>query len=118
MSDLIDEVNNELCNLSVWFKSNKLSLNINKTNYMVFKNRYSNRNYNDLDIYIDGVKLSRVSCTKFLGVIDDDSLTWTNHTSNVVNILSKYCGILYRLKDVLPSETLLSLYTIRWFYHI
>ncbi len=110
LSDLIDEVNNELCNLSVWFKSNKLSLNINKTNYMVFKNRYSNRNYNDLDIYIDGVKLSRVSCTKFLGVIVDDSLTWTNHTSNVVNIMSKYCGILYRLKDVLPSETLLSLY--------
>ncbi len=55
-------------------------------------------------------KLSRVSCTKFLGVIVDDSLTWTNHTSNVANTLSKYCGIMYRLKNVLPSEALLSLY--------
>ena len=54
-----------------------MSININKTNYnMVFKNRYSNRAYNDLDIHVDDVKLSRVSCTKFLGVIVDDSLTW------------------------------------------
>jgi len=110
LDDLITNVNSELCNISMWFKSNKLSLNIGKTNYMIFKNRFSNRVYNDLNICIDGVTISKVSHTKFLGVILNDSLSWANHTSYVSNIVSKYCGILYRLKELLPCETLFSLY--------
>ena len=109
LSDLITIVNQELSNLSVWFKANKLSLNIDKTNYMIFKYRHSNRMYDDLNICIDGRKISKVSHTKFLGVLLDESLTWSNHTSNIVNILSKYCGILYRLREVLPSKALFSL---------
>ena len=118
LSDLITTVNQELSNLSVWFKANKLSLNIDKTNYMIFKNRHSNRIYDDLNICIDGRKISRVSHTKFLGVLLDESLTWSNHTSNIVNILSKYCGILYRLREVLPSKTLFSLYNTLLFPHL
>ena len=58
-----------------WFKVNKLSLNIDKTNYMIFKNRHSNRNYKDIHIFIDNSELSKVSHTKFLGVIIHESLT-------------------------------------------
>ena len=118
LSDLITIVNQELSNLSVWFKANKLSLNIDKTNYMIFKNRHSNRIYDDLNICIDGRKISKVSHTKFLGVLLDESLTWSNHTSNIVNILSKYCGILYRLREVLPSKALFSLYNTLVFPHL
>ena len=57
LSDLITIVNQELSNLSVWFKANKLSLNIDKTYYMIFKNRHSNRIYDDLNICIDGRKI-------------------------------------------------------------
>ena len=118
LNDLTTIVNHELDNLSVWFKANKLSLNIRKTNYIIFKNRHSNRVYDDVDIRIDGINISRVSHTKFLGVIFDESLTWSYHTSNVVNIVSKYCGILYRLKHVLPSNTLFSLYNTLVFPHL
>ena len=118
LPDLITTVNRELDNMSLWFKANKLSLNIDKTNYIIFKNRHSNRVYNDLNICIDGIEISRVSYTKFLGVLLDDSLTWSKHTSNVVNILSKYCGIMYRLKDILPSNTLFSLYNTLMFPHL
>ena len=110
LNDLITNVNNELYNISTWFKVNKLSLNIDKTNYMIFKNRHSNRVYNDLNICIDGIKISKVTFTKFLGVIIDDSLTWSNHTTHVLNIISKYSGILFRLKDILSGNTLFSLY--------
>ena len=118
LNDLITIVNHELDNLSVWFKANKLSLNIRKTNYIIFKNRHSNRVYNDIDICIDGINIFRVSRTKFLRVIFDESLTWSNHISNVVNIVSKYSGILYRLKRVLPSDTLFSLYNTLVFPHL
>ena len=35
-----------------------------------------------------------------------------------MNIVSKYCGILYRLKRVLPSDTLFSLYNTLIFPHL
>ena len=40
---LINSVNNELQKISSWFKANKLSLNVNKTNFMFFKNRHNTR---------------------------------------------------------------------------
>ena len=110
LQDLITSVNAELSNISTWFKANKLSLNVSKTNYIMFKNRHSNRQYNNIHIFIDGVELNKVSYTKFLGVIVDESLTWYNHNSYVSNVVSKYSGILYRLKRVLPCSTLFSLY--------
>jgi len=107
---LVRSINNELSNLSLWFKVNKLSLNINKTNYIIFKNRHSNRTYNNVHIFIDGVELTKVSYSKFLGVHIDESLTWHEHNSYVTNIVSKYSGILFRLKHILPLKTLFSLY--------
>ncbi len=108
--ELLRIVNDELKNISIWFKANKLSLNIKKTNYIIFKNRHSNRVYNDSHIYIDGIELAKVSHTKFLGVIIDECLTWNDHTSYVTNIVSKYSGILFRLKKLISCKTLFSLY--------
>ena len=43
LDQLISSIDIELSNLSLWFEVNKLSLNVSKTNYMIFKNRHSNR---------------------------------------------------------------------------
>ena len=49
--------NNELKQMSQWFKVNKLSLNTNKTNYMCFHNKpYQD----DCKLKIDGLEVSRV----------------------------------------------------------
>ena len=36
LESLIQSVNSELCLLNIWLKANKLSLNVNKTYYLVF----------------------------------------------------------------------------------
>ena len=77
---------------------------------MIFKNRHSNRVYDNTHIFIDGTELTKVSHTKFLGVFIDESFTWEKHNSYVTNIVSKYSGILFRLKQLLPCTTLFSLY--------
>ena len=118
LNQLILRVNIELDNISKWFKVNKLSLNTDKSNYMIFKNRYNNRTYDDLNIVIDGNQISRVHDTKFLGVIVDDCLTWNKHTTNVANLVSKYSGILYRLKTFLHVGILFSLYKTLVLPHI
>ena len=118
LNQLIYRANNELDIISTWFKVNKLCLNTEKSNYMIFKNRFSNRTYDDLDIVIDGNRILRVRSTKFLGVTVDDCLTWNNHTINVANLVSKYSGILFRLKKFLHVDTLISLYKTLVLPHI
>ena len=107
---LIHVINQELACISNWLKANRLSLNINKSKYMIFKNKYSNRTYHDPVINIDNTTISKVACIKFLGVNLDESLTWKQHTTYIKNIVSKYSGILFRLKNMLPYSTLYSLY--------
>ena len=108
---LIHSINNELGHVSTWFKANKLSLNINKTNFMLFKNKHDNRHIPAFNITIDNsTDIVRVPHTKFLGIILDECLTWKQHTTYIANIVSKYTDILYRLKGILPSTTLFTLY--------
>ena len=64
---LYDRMNDDLRQLSNWFKVNKLSLDIGKTNYILFscKNKtIDEENY----LQIDNVNIHRVNTTQFLGI--------------------------------------------------
>ena len=103
-------INNELKKISNWFKLNKLSLNIKKTNFMIFKNKYSNKPNNKIQIKIDDTEIAQVDTTKFLGLLIDHDLSWTSHTQHVTKIVSKYNGIIRRVKPFLPLDSLVTLY--------
>ena len=53
----------------------KLSLNIKKTNYIIFKSKQKVINYK-LNIKLDNIEIKQVSFIKFLGVIINENLTW------------------------------------------
>lgn len=99
---------NELNIFCDWFSANKLSLNIKKTNYIIFDNN-TTRNW-EKDIIIDGTIVKRVTTTKFLGVHIDSGLTWRDHISAISKKISVNVGILSKLKHSLPSNILLILY--------
>ena len=81
-------LNNELKQMSRGFKVNKLSLNINKTNYMCSINKL--QPYLDSrKLKIDGLEVSRVQVNKFLGVLVDEKLSWSNHINAVCKNVSK-----------------------------
>merc|ERR1719239_852182 len=65
LKSLCKTVSIELDKLNVWFAVNKLSLNVSKTNFILFGNRIHNE---DVDITINNVNIDRVYVTKFLGV--------------------------------------------------
>ena len=83
-----------------------MSLNVSKTNYMVFGNRRINC---DLDIQIHDDQITRVSKTKFLGVLIDEKLTWKDKINNVKTNLSRITGVMYRASHVLRTTSLLTL---------
>ena len=111
-------INNELQKLSVWFRVNKLSLNLDKTNYILFGKRKVSPNFS---IEIDNQSINRFLSTKFVGVQIDSELNWKNHIHFICNKLSKGIGILYKASFMLDTSSLLLLYNlliiIRHFRH-
>ena len=71
------EAQQELLNLSEWMRINKLSPNPAKTEYMIIGH---SRKLNKLDVSnlltINGTEIKRVTKTKSLGVVVDESLSW------------------------------------------
>ena len=111
LTELNVNINNELELLSRWFKLNKLSLNVKKTNYMHFctKKRTKSTESN-LCINMEGVKIQEVNTTKFLGVVINNTLTWNDHIAMVRSKIAKNIGIITYIRSFVPLDVLLSLY--------
>ena len=107
-SDLIKTLNEELAKLNIWLNANKLTINIAKSHYMVFHR--GRRKSNICNPILNNVSLERVQCTKFLGIIIDDGLKWTNHISYIKNKIAKGFGIILRARKFFNKKTLLNLY--------
>ena len=87
-------VNRELRKLSDWFIVNKLSLNLTKTKFMIFKPRQKTR-HPDVQLTLKNRSIEQqVNETVFLGVILDETLSWKSHISHVANKISKSIGII------------------------
>ena len=54
--------------------------------------------------------LDRMSSVTFLGVVLDESLKFKLHIAHISTKISKSIGILYKLRNILPFQTLKSLY--------
>ena len=105
---LVNEINVELVKILTWVRVNKLSLNIEKTNFMLFTPKGFSR---DMDyISIDGHRIEEVRQTKFLGVILDNKLNWHAHCDYICSKMSKGIGIIIKARKVFNEATLLSLY--------
>ena len=102
-------VNRELRKLSDWFIVNKLSLNLTKTKFMIFKPRQKTR-HPDVQLTLKNRSIEQVNETVFLGVILDETLSWKSHISHVANKISKSIGIIFRSSFYLFDISLRILY--------
>ena len=96
LSTLNNIMNNGLSKLNTWFKSNKLSLNLKKTNYMLLGTRNkTNQSKDKFKLSIDDTEVKEVSTFKFLGITVDQNLTWKNHVDDLAKKCSRSIGILH-----------------------
>ena len=91
-----------------WLNCNKLMLNVNKTKLMFFQN-HSVRNILP-PFQLNNQTIAQVEQAKFLGVQIDCNLNWKFHIDCVCSKLSKTCGILYKIRNQLTKDTLISIY--------
>ena len=92
---LNDTLNRELNNLSTWFTANRLSLNLSKTNFMVFKPRQKKQLF-EFYVCINEQPIPRACETMFLGVFVDDNLSSKSQISLLASKLSKSIGIIHK----------------------
>lgn len=115
LDSIIHRANVELENIDKWLCCNRLSLNLNKTNFMIFSNKNSS-NCNPL--IIRNTVIQPVSHTKFLGIILDDKINFKQHLSSLRNKLARGCGIMYRMSSFMPPSVLRELYFTLIYPHI
>src|SRR5688572_30251381 len=110
---LVNTMNAELKLVGEWFKVNKLSLNLAKTNFILFfcSKRKIELNLDcNMTITIANQSITRVSSSKFLGVHIDEQLTWKEHITDISKKISKNIGIISRVRHLLPRYILVNLY--------
>jgi len=101
-------VNLELCKIDHWLRANKLSLNYNKTNFMLLTSR--KHNPASFKITINNHTISPEDNLKYLGILLDNKLSWKPHVQKVKTQLSRACGIIPKLKHYTSPPVLKVVY--------
>ena len=118
-------INEELSKVLEWLKINKLSLNKNKSKYMLF--HMPKKEIQIITLKIDNTNIDKVEEFNFLGLTIDTHLKWKKHTDKISNKCSKIygsnkcskiTGILNRLKYGFPQEIKCLLYNTLILPHI
>ena len=109
----IDEIegilNEELKNVSNWLIANKLSLNVGKSNVLVFRSKNSNSE-KILNLEINNTPLEEKIYAKYLGIYIDHKLTWQYQTQHIYSKLIQGNAILAKLRHYVPEKVMKNLY--------
>ena len=108
-------VNHELIKLYHWLTANKLSLNVKKSNFVIFHSHQKRLDYQvDLKIFDNHSNtfssLEHKNYVKYLGVLIDSGLTWKDHIDYVASKISKSIGIIAKLRHFVPRSTTSDIY--------
>ena len=109
MHELETTVNSELAQVQEWLTLNQLTLNIKKTNFIIFKS-HKKRLRRDLRLTLNGTVLQRVEDSKFLGIVIDQHLTWKNHIDYITKKILRITGLLCRIRFYVNQTHLKMLY--------
>ena len=101
-------IESELSAIQEWFNANKLTLNVEKSSYLLYHTR--NQPIPNFKIALNGVEIPRTSCAKFLGVWLDDKLKWNTHVNKLISKLKCGIGMMGRSKNLLSTKAKKLLY--------
>jgi len=130
LDELFNFCNQELKKLSDWFSANRISVNVKKCKYFIFHNKGKKINADNLKLSLnigDGTAannseityLDRIaSCSsdkelrtyKYLGVLLDENLSFTQHIDYICKKLSRGLFCLKRIKSLVTEKDLKTIY--------
>ena len=104
-------INSELNKIADWLAMNKLSLNVQKTKFMIFHYRQRVITENDIPcLMINNTLIEQVTEFNFLGLTVNEYMNWNSHTQKIANKISRTLGVMNRLKQYLPISAMKLMY--------
>ena len=88
-----------------WLRDNSLFLNKSKTECVLFGTASRLSTVTNFSIYVSASLTERVSEFKYLGVVLDESLSWTAHVKYVLGKAGKRVGMLGRIRTNVTINT-------------
>ena len=87
-------INTELAHVETWLNTNKLSLNISKSNFVLIHPPQEKVN-DPIKLYVNNTLLEEKNHVKYLDIIMDNNLYWTSHATYIAKKIKRSIGILY-----------------------
>ena len=92
-------VNLDLSLLFEWLCANRLSLNVKKTEFIIFRPPRSHLK-DRVTLTLNRCKIFEFTKVKYLGIILDSRLSWKHHIFELSKKLSRSVGMLYKMKNL------------------
>ena len=103
------DINIDLQNISIWFKSNKLTFNPSKSNVLIVPPKLK-ETAPLMNVSLNNVPINQSNSVKYLGVIIDTKLNFDVQINSITHKISKAVGVMTKLKHYLPQKALLTVY--------
>ena len=110
LSEVTASINNDFSCVQEWLLINKSSVNVNITKFMIFHHPQRKIEHLVPALELNSEPPERVSEFNFLGLTLDEHISSKPNVQKIANKISRIIGILRRLKNILPTPVLITLY--------
>ena len=105
------KMNYDMNLIQSWLSSNKLTLHVKKTKYMLIGSQFKlSQISSDFTVKVNNTSLERVIEHKSLGVQIDESLNWRQHIHTISKKISASIAILRWASHFIPFDTRVNMY--------
>ena len=118
LEDLFTVANQELTNIHSWMLVNKLSLNANKTKFVLFHPSKHKSVSCSKKLLLNGNEIERVKEIKFLGVIFDENLSWKSQIMHVIGKTKRNLAVSAKVSQCVDQSALLAMFQSLLLSHI
>ena len=109
LKNLENTINNELEQVSRWLSANKLSLNIGKSNFIIFHPHQKKKQFSP-QLLISNKCLKEETSIQYLGVMLDCNLKWKAHINYLTKKVKRNIGLISKIGYFVDLGTLINLY--------
>lgn len=109
IESIIADAQCDLDKLNTWFQGNLLTINVSKTNYIIFA-AVNKKMPNFVPLTINNQPITRVYQERFLGLILDSNLNWKPHLLQIKSKLTSLTGALRGVVRCLPPQVRYTIY--------
>ena len=103
-------INDDLQLIATWIVSNKLTMNVSKTQMMVLSRRAARSRAEQIKVQVNGTTIPRQESVKYLGVTIDHDLSWKSHVGAVRRRMLAAIASIRQVSAYLPLSTKRMLY--------